>query len=566
MSSLSPRLRVRLEAAFRSAVPNDRLSVLLVALLLCLLLLTLAVAIVYPPNNVDSINYHVARVMHWSQQRSVAHYPTAIWMQLQGAPLAEFFLLNLYLLTGADALLNLAQWFSLLLAVFAVYSASDLLFPRSGLAAAVLAASVPMGVLQATSTQNDLVAASWLAVAVYLGLCVLRNPKITFVLFFTTLALGLAILAKPTVFPIAGPFAIVFFGYLLSRRVPFPALVLSAALILLPSMPFYVRNIAFFGSPYGPTAGYRNDELSAVGVTSNVIRNVALHSQVPLSGVIFDTFNSGALGILRMFHEVLGVPVDDMHFSMLKANAFRPTHVFHEDSTGNPLHLALFVTFLPIALVDVFRWSTGFREARRRVVACRAVPLMWCVVVGFVIVSGFLKWQPWGSRLDLPLFILACVPLGGLVAGLRRTVRGILLICFLSYALTAVCLNASRPVSPPLSTAPFDRRAAYFANRPDLLKPYMEISQAIKAVGCHQIGYRIGNDPFEYPFWVLLSEGGYRFRFEHVDIASHPSQRLRDMSFNPCAIISPDAVASYEGTFEDVRFGSYHLYVGRRTP
>jgi hypothetical protein len=342
--------------------------------------------------------------------------------------------------------------------------------------------------------------------------------------------------------------------------------VLSAAMILLPSVPFYARNLVFFGSPYGPTWGVPNDKVSVAGVTSVAIRNIALHSQTPLSGVAFDAFNSGALGILRMFHEVLGVPVDDLRFSMLKANAFQAKRVFHEDYTGNPLHLVLFLAFLPIVLVEVFRTSSGFREARRRVIARRAGPLMGSVVVGFVALSGYLKWQPWGSRMDLPLFVLACIPLGCVVAGLRRTVRGILLTGFLSYALTAVFLNASRPVSPPLSTLPFDRRAAYFANRRDLLKPYMEISRTIKAVGCHEVGYRIGSDPFEYPFWVLLAEGGYSFRFEHVDFVSHPSHRLRDMAFKPCAIISPDAVADYEGNFEDVRFGVYHLYVERYAP
>ncbi len=566
------RLQARVASALRGVVSNDRFSSLLVAALLCLFLLTLIVAIVYPPNNYDSMIYHVARVMHWSQQGSVAHYPTPILLQLQGAPLAEFFLLHLFLLTGSDALFNLVQWLSLLLVVIAVYSAADLLFPRSGLTAAVLAATLPMGVLQATSTQNDLVAASWLVVSVCLGLCALRNPKITFLLFFTTLALGLAVLTKPTVFLIAAPFAMLCFGLLLSRRASFPALVLSAAVIFLPSMPFYARNLAFFGSPYGPTRGHTNDQVSVAGVTSVVIRNIALHSQVPLPGVAFSAFNAGALGILRMCHKVLGVPVDDPRFSLLKKDAFQPNdcglrgrgiaYPFHEDCTGNPLHLVLFLTFLPIVLVGVFRRSSGFREARRRLSVRRAGPLMGSAAIGFVALAGVFKWQPWGSRLDLPLFVLACIPLGGLVAGLRRTVRGLLMVGFFSLAFTAVCLNATRPVMPLLQTTPIDRRAAYFANRPDLLKPYLEISRTIKAVGCHQIGYRVGQragiDEFEYPFWALLAEGGYWFRFEHVDVVSRPGHDLRDVSFKPCAIIASDPVGG--------DFSSFRLYLERLAP
>ena len=100
LSRMSPRspagpivreLPSRVASALRRVVPNDRFSSLLVAALLCLFLLTFVVAIVYPPNNYDSMVYHVARVMHWAQQGSVAHYPTATFMQLQGTPLAEFF-------------------------------------------------------------------------------------------------------------------------------------------------------------------------------------------------------------------------------------------------------------------------------------------------------------------------------------------------------------------------------------------------------------------------------------------------------------------------------------------
>src|SRR4030067_430182 len=42
---------------------------------LCLALL--AVAWISPPNNVDSLYYHVARVAHWTQNQSLEHYATA---------------------------------------------------------------------------------------------------------------------------------------------------------------------------------------------------------------------------------------------------------------------------------------------------------------------------------------------------------------------------------------------------------------------------------------------------------------------------------------------------------
>jgi 4-amino-4-deoxy-L-arabinose transferase-like glycosyltransferase len=555
-----PPFSMRVGQALRRVVARDRLAGLLLPILLCLLLLTLTAAVVYPPNNYDSMIYHVARVMHWAQQGSVAHYPTSILLQLQGAPLAEYFLLHLYLLTGTDALFNLVQWLSLLLAILAVYAAAELTFRRAGLTASALAVTLPMAVLQASSTQNDLVAAAWLAVAVCLGLGALRRPKVTLLVPFTGLALGLAALTKPTALLISAPFAATFFACLLYRRVRVPVLLLSAALIGLPSLPFLARNLAYFGSPYGPTWELPNKPISLSGTASVAIRNVALHSQVPLPGAVFEAANAGALGLLHACHGVLGIPVDDPRYSFKRKDAFVPndcglrkrgiTAPFHEDCTGNPLHVVLFLAFFPIALVAAVRRPTGPRGARRCLRARRAGILMAATGISFLTIAAYLKWQPWGARLDLPLFVVACVPLGVLAANLRGAVRGILVVLMAALAVSAVCLNAIRPVSPRLLTTPIDRRASYFANRPDLLQPYSELVRTIRATGCRRIGYQAGREPFEYPFWVLLGEGGYAFRFEHVGGVERPWRDLRDLSFKPCAVISAGDAASPPGPFQ----------------
>lgn len=73
---------------------------------------TLLTALVAAPNNWDSMTYHMARVAHWSQNQSVAHYPTSIPRQLYLGPGAEFVILHFQILTGGDRLANVIQWLS----------------------------------------------------------------------------------------------------------------------------------------------------------------------------------------------------------------------------------------------------------------------------------------------------------------------------------------------------------------------------------------------------------------------------------------------------------------------
>ena len=103
----------------------------------------------------------MAQVRHWIQQQSVAHYPTHITRQLFSNPWAEFTIAHLFLLTGTDRLANSVQWFSMVGSLIAVSLIAARLGAdkRGEVLAAVVAATIPMGILQASSTQNDYVTA-----------------------------------------------------------------------------------------------------------------------------------------------------------------------------------------------------------------------------------------------------------------------------------------------------------------------------------------------------------------------------------------------------------------------
>ncbi|MCJ7708216.1 MAG: hypothetical protein MUO38_11435, partial [Anaerolineales bacterium] len=88
-------------------------DVLLFSSLAAIVLVLLGVAVVSPPNNTDSLLYHLSRVAHWAQNRGLGHYPTAYEHQLWMPPWAEMAILNLRVLWGSDAPANLVQWSSM---------------------------------------------------------------------------------------------------------------------------------------------------------------------------------------------------------------------------------------------------------------------------------------------------------------------------------------------------------------------------------------------------------------------------------------------------------------------
>src|SRR4029077_1483632 len=186
---LSPSVRL----PFR-AVPFLSGLVLIVAL-------TGVTALVSPPNNWDSMTYHMSRVVHWIQDRNVSFYPTHILRQDFQNPWAEFAIMHLQILSGGDHFANFVQWFSMIGCLIGV----SLLAKQLGgdwqtqLFAAVFAGTIPMGILQSSSTQTDYAVTFWLVCFTYFLISLIRQEQTHWPYALGAgFSLGLAILTKPT--------------------------------------------------------------------------------------------------------------------------------------------------------------------------------------------------------------------------------------------------------------------------------------------------------------------------------------------------------------------------------
>ncbi len=170
----------------------------------------------------------------------------------------EILILTLQALFGSDRLANLVQWLAFVGALVAVSGISRALGAgkHARLAGIGFAAVVPMAVLQATSTQNDLVEAFWLlAFAYFVVLGQLRSLS-TAECVATGLALGMSILTKTTLYVYGLPFLVLLAvsGWKENRHAPLRQLTIILGLAALLNLPIWWRNQTRLELRFGPLA------------------------------------------------------------------------------------------------------------------------------------------------------------------------------------------------------------------------------------------------------------------------------------------------------------------------
>ena len=189
-----PPVRPALRAT-GDALRNPVLAVLAVAVALGALY-SLALGLFTPVNEGDALAYHLARAAFWHQEHGLGYVPGTVDVRLDAnPPNAEIGQLATMLLSGGDryvALPQLAAYAALVLAVAGLarrigLGVSEALF------AALAFATLPVVAVQASGALNDLVVASFLAVAT---LFALRPGRASLALF--AVALGLALGTKLT--------------------------------------------------------------------------------------------------------------------------------------------------------------------------------------------------------------------------------------------------------------------------------------------------------------------------------------------------------------------------------
>jgi hypothetical protein len=543
------------------------------------------VAYLTPPNNPDSLFYHMARVLHWMQNQTVAHYPTNILFQLFYPPWAEFAIMHLHILSGGDHWSNLVQWMSMVGSIIG----GALIAKQLGADAlgqvftAVVVATIPMGLLQAASTQNDYVTAFWLVALMYYVLRFRSQPDWTNV-FGVGASLALSLLTKPTAYIYAFPI-VVWFTYMAVvrfRSKTWQPLLLIGMIALTINVGHYVRNFELWGNPLGIDRenSHPNKSLGVAVTVSNVIRNMSVHvgtRQQSINRVLYDHIGS--------LHRVLDIDVHNPRTTII--GAFDQSWLSNsENRAGNPIHLILIIISLGLFL-------TSQRLRGSQIHSTYAIVL----IAAFLIFCSFLKWEVWHSRLHLPLFVLwspwvsavlirtadyrvvtlvavilviastvyvspYAIPLifGALIfwfisnwqsgLGADRILVPLLSIFLISASTWYVFDNHSRPVvgrgvrQSIFSVSRMDQLFLYYSYR-HLKQAYQNAAEFIANQNCSDVGLNTGVFGRQYLFWVLLQEiSRTKIRMEHVNVANVSAIKSKIepfVNFSPCAVIVASA-------------------------
>ncbi len=518
----------------------------------------------YLPSNGDSLDYHLVRVMHWIAGRSVAPFPAYFTAQVSYAPLTEYNLAHFHLLYGSDGLDGFVQLFAVVVCLVAVSEITRLLGGSNLVqaAAVVVCTTVPSLILSATSTENNLFAASMGICLIYVVLALSPLRDWWSFAVFAGLAASLAFMTKGTVIVLLGPAAL---ALLLWRvvtetgapsRVRVRTWVMVTGVVLLVGLvvagPFLYQEESLFGSPEGPDAqAVLSTNLTWRAAGANIVRTVAANFRMGNGQNGPETAVSKFLA--SKFHDVydvFGVPQDNWNYFLgpndqVYFDAFSGGNFNlwdrEEDLGADPLDVVLLCVAVVASVILVIRG-----DRRMRVVVLIAIGL----TVGFLVLAGISRWQIFGVRIFLPLFV-AWSPLIALaLARISTWLLRVALVVLVVASLPQLFDNAERPVMRN-SYGP-NPLAPYFLDSTDrayVLRTAVDFERFSKDVAqssCRRLG--IGNFVVdEYPVWVGLQDDGWNGQIQDVGVQNVTS-RYESRDFHPCAVVTDPTSPPYSGS------------------
>ena len=455
-------------------------------------ILLLIQGIIYPPNNWDSMTYHMARIAHWVMNESIEPYPTHIYRQIYQPPLAEWIIAQVCILNKADYFANAVQLF-FLVATLGVLNQIILhvnTSKKTRIWASIIAFTTPSVFMQATSTQNDIVVAFFLLSSILFFIQYFKESTLKNTLLIG-LAIGCAILTKGTAFVYLIPIILFCCAYLiylfLKKQKPILRVCTDMIIVAIVTMTIgfnhYYRNYKLSGDIFGASDDhYFNKNISIKSTGVGILKNIGNHFSTPLTSSITNQ-------VVEKTHLITQIPINDENYSY-KGIHFKLNEWNHnEDEVSNIFQVVL---ILGVCLFIVFNWRNQNRFLLLSTIFC---------LFTFGLFSLILKWQPWHMRLQVPLFILFAIPISLVLEKIKlaKITSNILAISII-YCFVLAILNPNRPLIKNTKQAKLSTRfEKYFVAMPPYLKEYKIWRYKLKKK--MNTNWDVHGDTWEYPIY-----------------------------------------------------------------
>ena len=470
-----------------------KISEVLLALgILCICLIVFIKTVFSAPFSNDVLIYHLPRVMHWIQNKTVAPYPTHILRQVFNPPLSGYVQLHLYLLSGGDRLINFPQYISMLLGLCGVSLICTLLGLNrtENLLAVFLAACLPAGILIAPTGLNDYSVALWVIGLVIYVLKYMEENKIKDLVLALTF-LSLICLTKIHPLLLAAPFIVFLllkaFSNKRSLYVIIPVLLVLLIILRLNWIPAF--------------AGMTVEKAGMTKESSYVF------SPLVQIGFVHPKWD--------LFANVFRHLVTQSSFFMSD-----------EDNPTNPLHTLLIISFFIYFLVSKNKLSPLIQKY--------TMLLLGGMCLSFIV----LKASIWTGRFHLPGYLLFC-PLIAILIFRSKTLLLLSAICIFICGVYTALFFSTRPLLGQTGIMNVPRHMQIITyDKPSSL--FLGAAEDIAHSGCDQIGLIYKNNIYqrEYIIWQTLKEGLGTFRLEHVNVDNASGSLDYPLgAFTPCAVI-----------------------------
>ncbi len=495
-----------------------------------LLFLTLAVigitnlilVLFTPPNEWDSMTGHLNRVMQYIQRGTMAHFGGTNWnMDTYPKSVTTIQIYSL-LITGRfenalKLIHHLSYWVSLV-AVFGIVQRIARNLTASFFCALTFALFLDL-LLQATTTDTDIVLAAYLSCSLYF-LFSFKASKLDQYLYLAALCLSIAFGHKATfALLIPSVFIVVvyvfFYKSVRSNFKPFFKFIAAAIVCFciwtLPTG--YLKNIEVFGHPIGPPTALRHQSIERAtsnGGLRNLFeqgsRNVLRYG---CDFINLDGFRNIELGqevnrtmkkpLVWLEHKLKMRLVDETNFTIIPFE-FERRYIF---TNGTPywgvLGFALVFPLLFLVLFGIIR-----------------SPVHWflaiAILLHFAALSYSAPYDPWKGRYFQETGVFAVLFLSLLFDKKYNLVSSgnVLLKSYVGLIVATACLSAILAVFYNLRTLPISvngqksifeqsRMEVQTFARPDITAAYAKFDSIVPATATVALGTI--NDDFEYPLF-----------------------------------------------------------------